>query len=215
MKYIPKNQEPEELKTFKSKINDDWHPTWKEFQNPEKKQVHQILLKEQGYICCYCGRKISIAQSHIEYFKPKGLYPQLTFEYGNLIVSCEKDTEESPPAIHCGHQKDEWFDKKLLVSPLLKNCVNFFRYAEDGQILSSDDINKKKAAETTIDKLGLNTPKLRKRRRAAIEAILPILDNVTQDEIRRLMNGFENLNSDEQYTEFCFVIVDVLKEYFD
>ncbi|PSF39011.1 TIGR02646 family protein [Aphanothece hegewaldii CCALA 016] len=213
MKYIPKNQEPEELKNFKSKINDDWQPTWKEFQNPEKKQLHQTLLKEQGYICCYCGRKIIIEQSHIEHFKPKRLYPQLTFEYSNLIVSCEKDTEESPPAIHCGHQKDEWFDEKLLVSPLLKNCVDFFRYAEDGQILSSDKIKNKKAAQTTIGKLRLNIPKLRKRRRAAIEAILPILDNVTSNEIKKLITGFETIDSEGQYTEFCFVIVDVLKEY--
>ena len=51
MKYIRKNLEPSSFSEWKAQENDDWKPTWENFQNPEKSDVHKELLKEQGYIC--------------------------------------------------------------------------------------------------------------------------------------------------------------------
>ncbi|WP_225896261.1 retron system putative HNH endonuclease [Amazonocrinis nigriterrae] len=88
MKYINKNEEPSKFTCWKALENDDWKPSWNVFQAPEKPIVHDALLKEQGYICSYCGMRITRETSHIEHLKPRSSYPHLALEYTNLIASC-------------------------------------------------------------------------------------------------------------------------------
>ena len=40
-------------------------------QNPEKRELHEALIQEQGDICCYCGMRITRESSHIEHLKPQ------------------------------------------------------------------------------------------------------------------------------------------------
>lgn len=59
MKYIRKGKEPEEFTNWKNLENDDWKPNWDDnFQAPEKPIVHESLLREQGYICCYFVKQL-------------------------------------------------------------------------------------------------------------------------------------------------------------
>ena len=47
------------------------------------------LIEEQGYICCYCGKRIQNDNStSIEHVKPKSIYKQETLKFSNLLVSC-------------------------------------------------------------------------------------------------------------------------------
>lgn len=214
MKYIHKSQPPQDFIDWKNSANEDWQPSWDNFQKPQKTSVHKSLLEEQGFICCYCGRRIILANSHIEHFKPRNKYPDLQLNYINLIASCEIDTDEPPPIpVHCGHKKGAWYEEILMVSPLQSNCANFFRYTDDGQILATNDVDKQEAATTTIKKLALNIHKLRKMREAAIEGILDGLDLTDTQTIRKLINVFLKPNRDEEYEEFCQVIVYVLRQY--
>lgn len=98
MKHIKKNQEPQNFTDWKKRANEDWQPNWKEnFQAPEKTEVHEALLTEQGYICCYCGRRIDYQSSHIEHFQPRKHYPELALEYTNLLASCPGYPEDEDP----------------------------------------------------------------------------------------------------------------------
>lgn len=216
MKYIKKGEEPEKFAAWKALANDDWQPSWdNNFQAPEKPIVHDALLKEQGYICCYCGMRITKATSHIEHLKPRSNYPNLALEYTNLIASCQGESEEPPPVpVHCGHQKKYWYDEKLMVSPLETNCGNFFKYLASGEILATDELDKKDAAQTTIEKLALNISKLQNMRRMAVEAILLDIDELTETEIQQLVQGYEQLDVNGQYTQFCAAIAYLLKNYF-
>ena len=58
MRYIKKQQTPPKFTEWKAQANEAWQPFWNSkstnFQNPQKEIVHKSLLKEQGYICCYC-----------------------------------------------------------------------------------------------------------------------------------------------------------------
>ena len=58
MKYIQKGEEPTSFTDWKSKANQDWQPTWDVLRASEKRDLHNALLKEQGYICCYCEMRI-------------------------------------------------------------------------------------------------------------------------------------------------------------
>ncbi|MBD2339267.1 TIGR02646 family protein [Calothrix sp. FACHB-156] len=216
MKYIKKNPEPEKFSNWKALENDDWKPNWDDnFQKPEKVIVHDSLLQEQGYICCYCGMRITRETSHIEHLKPRSHYQHLALEYTNLIASCQGESEEPPPVpVHCGHHKKYWYDEHLMVSPLEINCVDFFKYPASGEIQPTDDPAKQATAKTTIEKLALDINKLQNMRKVAIDAALMGIEDLSDEEIQQLVEGYEKLDSNGQYTPFCAAIIYLLKNYF-
>jgi uncharacterized protein (TIGR02646 family) len=210
VKYIKKSEEPESFTVWKNLANEDWQPTWDDFRKPQKTDVHDSLLQEQGFICCYCGRRINTDDSHLEHLKPRTTYPQSALEYTNILASCQKDTVRKEP-LHCGKIKDKWYDDNLMISPLDVNCAEFFRYTDDGQILATNNSEKQLAAETTIDKLALNIDKLKNLRAKSIEPILEIINTITEEERQNLILGFSETNSKGYYEEFCAAIIYLLK----
>ena len=60
---------------------------------PIKQALEDALLEEQGYICCYCGRKIERGKMAVEHFKPKSIHKSSTFDYTNLMASCKCSKE--------------------------------------------------------------------------------------------------------------------------
>jgi uncharacterized protein (TIGR02646 family) len=213
VKYIKKSEEPESFTVWKNLANEDWQPSWDDFRKPQKIHVHDSLLQEQGFICCYCGRRITKDISHIEHLKPRKTHQNLALEYTNLLASCQRERERKEP-LHCGSKKDEWYDENLMVSPLDINCAEFFRYTEDGQILSTEVLEKKSAADTTINKLDLNIDKLKKMRSDAIEGILEGFEELTEDEQQKLLQAFCQPDDNGQNQEFCAAIAYILKNYF-
>ncbi|MDH6061526.1 TIGR02646 family protein [Chrysosporum bergii ANA360D] len=215
MKYIKKNQEPKEFSSWKALKNDDWKPSWDDnFQAPQKPVVHDALLQEQGFICCYCGMAITRATSHIEHLQPRSSHPHLALQYINLVASCQGESDEPPPVpVHCGHKKDNWYDEQLLVSPLIPNCAEFFRYPASGEILPTDDPDKKAAAETTIEKLALNIAKLQNMRKLALDAALLGIEDLTDAQIQQLAQHYDQPDSHGQYTPFCQAIAYILRQF--
>ena len=214
MKYIKKNQPPQDFIKWKKLATENWQPSWSNFQQPEKTSVHNSLLKEQGYICCYCGKRIDRVDSHIEHLKPRNQYADLTLDYTNLIASCQGESENTPLIpVHCGHKKGEWYEETLMISPLDKNCADFFRYTDDGQILPTKDLTKQAAANETINRLALNINKLKKMREQALEGILDDIDPLNNNDIKKLINGFSKPNKNGEYEEFCSAIIYALKQY--
>ena len=213
MKYIKKSNEPEELANFKAFANENWQPTFREFRGEDKRRLQQKLIEEQGHICCYCGMEITREDSHIEHLKPQSNYPEDQLNYYNLLASCQLKREPKEPQ-HCGIKKEDWYDEDLMVSPLEPNCVDFFRYTDEGEVLPTDEEDKKIAAATTIEKLGLNINKLKVMRLEAIDAILIDIEQSSESEIEALVNGYEKLDDKGQYEPFCQAVVYVLRKYY-
>jgi len=104
LKYIRKSQPPQDFIEWKNLASEDWQPSWQNFQKPEKILVHKSLLGEQGFICCYCGQRMNLKDSHIEHFKPRKEYADLQLDYSNLMSSCQGESEDLPPKpAHCSH----------------------------------------------------------------------------------------------------------------
>ena len=214
MRYIHKSEEPESFKAWKAlaKTTPNWGYSY--LQNPEKRELHEALLGEQGHICCYCGMRITLTSSHIEHLKPQSTPdPDLSVEYTNLLASCQREREPRKP-IHCGVAKDNWYEEDLMVSPVKPNCTDFFIYTDDGQILETNTPEKKAAATTTIDKLRLNIPKLIAMRKEVIKNLLADIDELTDEERLKLVQGFEEPDANGQYEEFCAAIAYILTQYF-
>ena len=179
MKQIVKDDEPRDFEEWKAGDKMAHRPNWNRIPGPVRVSIHETLLREQGFICCYCESSISGDDSHIEHFRPRRFRERL-LDYENLHCSCQPEGVKGEPR-HCGHLKGSWFNEELLVSPLEEGCARRFRYTGNGDIFPGMDGDA--GAATTIRKLGLDLPKLRDLRAAAIDAFL----DLSADEIRRLL----------------------------
>jgi uncharacterized protein (TIGR02646 family) len=228
MKYIRKGQEPAKFSDWKAQANENWQPTWDTLRGSEKSDVHQALLQEQGYICCYCGMRINLNTSHIEHFKPRKHFPELALDYGNFLSSCpgegQDKAEDAPqptpnqpekPILgeHCGHQKSSWYDPDLTVSPQDPNCANYFRYTGPGEILPAANLALNAAAQKTIEQLKLDHPKLEASRRSALQGIVAVLNDLSDVELQKLADAYEKLDSEGKYVRFCGAVSYLLRHY--
>ena len=153
MKYIVKESEPLEFTNWKKqdKMFQRGNPKWNRVPSSVKDNIRESLKKEQGYICCYCERKLRNNDYHIEHFKPKDKFSALQLDYSNLICSCQLELEKGEPR-HCGNSKENYI---IPITPLMKNCENKFKYTVDGQIQYTDE-----DSNVTIQTLNLDIDKL-------------------------------------------------------
>lgn len=209
MKSIIKSPEPVEFALWKEKTNADWQPSYDDLSGDTKRAVKSALMREQGYLCCYCERRLLDNDSHIEHFKPQNDPLVDPLDFANMLCSCQDQVKKCAPR-HCGNLKGGWFDEQMLVSPLSADCAERFAFMGNGNILSTNPADD--AAKTTIIKLGLGIPKLNALREKAIEPFLdPILN---QDEISLFVSGY--LKQDDQsgeLGEFWTTIHYLFKDY--
>ncbi len=204
MKFICKDHTPPDLTAYAQTSGASYQDLYDNHRG-----VWEItrlsLAHEQGYICCYCGRRISgLRGTQIEHIWPKGdsRFESMQLDYqNNLIASCDggKYERKLNPSIpysdtHCDTPKD---NNPIPVHPLMPNCEKKFAYDDQGNVwgLGSD-------AEVTIKILNLTSTLLKNKRKAAIDnySILPPSD--WQKEYERL----DTKDSNGYYPEFCFVL---------
>ena len=201
MKHIVKDRNTPSFDEWMALANEDWKPTYADLSDPEKKEVKDSLMKEQGYICCYCECRLTGKDSHIEHFNPQSNDHSATLDYTNMLCSCQNQLKKRKPR-RCGHSKDNWFDEDLLISPLDSNCEERFAYTADGRIQPANESDN--AATITIEKLKLDIEKLNDSRKKAIEPFLD--DHLGDSEFLELVNGYLKKNSDDTFNEFWTTI---------
>lgn len=199
MKRIDKEAEPTEFALWKNQDPMAHRPRWNRVPAAIKEEVHASLMREQGFICCYCESRIAMDDSHIEHFRPRAKFPSLQLNYENLHCSCQQELSPGEPR-HCGHRKGSWFDENLLLSPLEAGCEDRLRFTANGAVFPRSPNDE--AAETTIKRLGLDLPKLRALRAAAIDA----LHTASSEEIEQLLER----RADGRLLDFHTTIAQVL-----
>lgn len=204
MKYIHKKPATPELVAY-SKTSGASYKDLYDNHNDIWENTRLSLADEQGYICCYCGQRITGFQgTQIEHIWPKGTptYVKMQLDYeNNLIATCDggkkmrkSDTSIPSSDLHCDTSKS---NTPIPIHPLMLNCEEKFLYDENGYIfgVGSD-------AEVTIEILNLSSPILKNKRKAAIASLtlFPCID--WKSEYDRL----NQKKSNGEYTEFCFVL---------
>jgi uncharacterized protein (TIGR02646 family) len=198
MKYIVKDQEPEGLLNWKTLATQEQKTDFEAIPGKVKRLVKQSLMDEQGHLCCYCERRIEDDDSHIEHFCPRSDESVDPLDYKNLLCSCQKRLKSGEPR-HCGVLKDEWFDKKLLISPLSSDCETRFTYTADGGISGTNE-----AAMETIKRLGLYISKLTSLRE---KAIAPFLDEeINNTDFINFVAGYLRKDKKGRFAEFFTTI---------
>lgn len=222
MKKIVKNNPPAWFETWKGQFqqgNGRAAHYKNDFSSPSpdgtkrRKKLRQALIAEQGDICCYCMKRISLGNSHIEHFRPKALFPQIDLDYQNLLASCNGDGTVSFDG-HCGHKKEDWWEDNL-VSPTEPEIEEMFRYSVDGNIHSVPGKPFSKAAQEMIRHMGLDSFHLVRNRRAAIESS-EVFDEAeyTKEDIRDFIDYYSNKDG-SSYVPYCMAIAGCLKELLD
>lgn len=175
--------------------------TWDDLHGNCKKQIRSRLLQMQakppqdttvpdetenaspyGLRCAYCEEAIWDG-GHIEHFRRKNphrpdAYPELTFDWSNLFLSCNAQ-------IHCGHYKDrpsaQAYDPKDLIKPDEDDPHEYLHFHSSGEVRVKSGLSQEKAhrAQQTIDVFGLNDGSLQGARRRAIK---PYRQRLTENE---------------------------------
>jgi uncharacterized protein (TIGR02646 family) len=212
MKLINKKKPPQSLIAWihgkKGEINTHWD--YDDMRPEVKQEVKLNLIQEQGYLCCYTGRRIGLANSHIEHLKPQDLCKNHEdTEYNNLLAAYPSDRvdHECP---YGAHHKKNWFNPYLFIHPLRPDCEKRFRFRDNGTMgpINPDD----EGAKETIFHLNLNDHELQNLRRTVIHAAL-YEDNLSKGQVSRLMAAMDQQDNNGQYREFCFVIKQACERY--
>lgn len=158
-----KKEEPIFFKEIKKNIlQTKVSSAWKEnsVRNISHILREHILLDEQELLCCYCEKEIdeSSEVSNIDHFKTRNLFPNLTLDYNNLVVSCNANKQ-------CSSYKDKHVksqkDYENIVNPVLENPNEYFDYLLTGEIFPRDNLrdSARKKAIFTIKIFQLNSTK--------------------------------------------------------
>jgi uncharacterized protein (TIGR02646 family) len=188
------------------------------------KELKESLLKEQGFICCYCQIGL-IGNPHnnthadivVEHLLPKSIYPAKIFDYDNLLLSCNGGKEnieqpyESRPKCCDYHKSDEL----IPISRLDSDCEDFFDYYID---FSTAELQILMAgitadAQKTIEVLNLNVEQLKNKRGAYISGFILAEngDYISQLEAQELL---AQLKEAKPYLPFHLVLIKILENNF-
>lgn len=150
--------------------------SWGHVTPVHKQDIRNSLRNLQGEVCAYCEGPLDQLGQHIEHFRRKSLHPTLTFSWGNLYWSCDKQDS-------CGRYKDHGagaYSPADLVDPCVDDPDLFFRFRSNGSIgirvgLSSQDTHR---AEETLRVFCLDPEygRLRRMRQAAVAGYVGLVD---------------------------------------
>lgn len=197
------------------------------YRTTEYYNLKKSLLDEQGYICCYCEKKIGhsagLKDCDIEHFMPRN--PDSRYltraecdkcrdsqmEYTNLFVSCKG--EEAYSIDHCNHKKDNWFDFNKCISPIDDRIKGMFGFKLNGKIFLKNPLGNEMEKH-----LNLSSYILEEQRKVAIDTVLEVEfedEDLFADKnyVETVAEDYDNMQ-DGEYAEFCSMITYCLREYF-
>lgn len=209
MRKIRKSDSPQWFEDWKKNfvLSTGRQPVYKDdFPAQERRRLRKQLLEEQGYICCYCMRRIKLEDSHVEHFWPKDEFEDRQMDYGNLFASCQGNSMEDDS---CGHKKNDWYDVDMIM-PTDGAVEKLFSYKLNGEIICNSESGLSEIAVKMRDNLGLDAYYLTRNRKNAI-----MNSEVCEDyEAEELWDIIEYYDSkiEGKYAEYNMAIIDCLKK---
>lgn len=200
----------------------------------EMKDIEDSLLAEQGHICAYTGRRISIenpedqnsrnVKFHIEHLKPqKRCFRGEDVEYRNLVACWPAPNQSYEPEFGA-RKKGDWpgpEEERLFLSPLEPSCSRRFLFKKNGKIEPADQNDV--AAKMTIKKLGLDNKTLTAYRKNQLEGMLhprgknkgQITKRDAEEQYQKLERELKELHEggSVRLAEYCFAKMQVLQKH--
>ena len=141
--------------------------TWDDV-GPCRPAIRQALEAIQGPRCAHCEGPLYDG-AHVEHFRRKNQahFPELTFEWTNLFLSCQSRD-------HCGHYKDRSshapYSPDVLIKPDDDEPHDFLYFYSSGEVRVRGKIGPEQVtrAKETIRVFCLDHPALTAERRKAV-----------------------------------------------
>jgi len=212
---IAKNNEPSCLARFKLENQNTREISFQDLPSGVKKKIKNTLLAEQGFLCCYCMRRITYETMRVEHWKSQRDNKDLRLTYSNMLAACDGGEGKNVPDTytHCDVHKRH---RDLSYNPSNPghHVEDKVKYQHDGTIIADDkyllydietilNLNSEQAASRLI----LN--------RKAIKKSLDVLftkDTITLRDIARLITKFSSKNSAGKFEEYAGVTLYYLKK---
>lgn len=180
MILIKKNRIPSSLVEYKRTTNASFDNLPKEV----KKELRTSLLKEQGYICAYCMRKLEDDSSKVKIEHYVARNEENELDYKNLLAVCKGNEGASFELQTCDTRKG---NEEIKINPQKNGDILTISYTSNGEIKSSNSDYQKDFDEI----LNLNDIfSLVEDRRDALNSLKRNLGrrrtHLTKDTIRRI-----------------------------
>lgn len=135
--------------------------SWGEIPEDIKAPLREQLYHEQEGLCCYCCQKLKYEWSHIEHVQSRKHYPNKSFEYNNLLLSCSTPKQ-------CDNAKG---NQELPLTPLMNDCEQEIRLNLAGELISTTT-----RGNESLEVLKLNNRKICNRRKNLVDTIIFVFD---------------------------------------
>lgn len=216
MRYIHKGEANPRLialNTSPPQAPEEAKQRWKRFKGAAKKDTRKRCSQEQLGLCGYSeivlfdndAADFTIFDAHLEHVEPKSKVPQRSFDHTNLILSAIKDKGQADilkEDLFGGHYKADWHEPDKFITPFMVDCATYFSYQSDGRITPNINCSEpdQQKAQTTIDKLNLNSTVLKGWRKNWYEktllAINEFLVNGEMDELADFAQSKLSVNNE-------------------
>ena len=214
MKQINKNQEPRVLLQYRASAG-----TFGNIPANVQTALKQSLLDEQGYICCYCMKRIpqtlrkeeidtNTPDCKIEHFKCQAGFEDQELNYQNLLLACHGNHGFPRFMQTCDTFKGNT-DLTYNPSNRERNIESLIKYRANGEIYSDDEILNSELTKV----LNLNTKDLQDIRQVFYKSIqnriilegkrrngLDIQKRFYESEKERLLTKFGG-----KFTQYCMI----------
>lgn len=198
MRKIEKNAEPKEWTEYRLTPGVDYQSI------PE---LRDSLLKEQGYICAYCMRRIptkddnSNETSRIDHILSRGKHDDLKLNYQNMVICCPGAIDNN---FHCDKSKGK---NDITFNQYDDSCISTISYkTKDGKIESSNT-GFNSEIETLLN---LNHPLLKKNRQQTLSGAIQFLSQKKRTwkkaEIQKILTDWNSKDKNGQIKPYCGII---------
>ena len=185
MKHIQKGNAPAFFTDFLKKEKP------KEWADPApiRQQLREYILEHEQQGCCaYTEIRISEDKAcHIDHYHTRNLFPDETFNYGNLLVSCNA---ENYGAKYKDKQVKGKADYDKLLNPATDVPSDYLKYTFMGELQA---IGGNERGAHTIEYFNLNERSLVNRRRNAVYCLQSMQDELNEDEVVEAIGEFEGM----------------------
>ncbi len=200
MRKIEKSPEPKEWTKHRLTPGVDYEAI------PE---LRESLLKEQGYICAYCMRRIPVKdknsneKSRIEHILCREKHDNnLKLNYQNMVICCPGAIDDN---FHCDKLKA---NNDITFNLFQKEFIDTISYkTKDGEMNSSDIHHNTEIKNI----LNLNHSLLKKNRHQTLIGVIKSLNQKKtpwkRSEIQKHLSNWDNRDIEGKFKPYCGIIV--------
>ncbi|MGK3114414.1 retron system putative HNH endonuclease [Candidatus Pantoea formicae] len=177
-----------------------------------KSDIRKQLLKEQGFVCAYCMRRINddVTTTKIEHWVARTVNPSRQLDYKNLLACCDGHKGSEPKYQTCDTKKG---DANLTFNPSepSHNIDNQVNFKSSGKISSNNTIFN----DEISDVLNLNHHRLVQNRAIVLEELQNYLGRSngqrTKAELQHMISEWSTRNHHGYFREYYGLVIYDLK----